>query len=152
MPVVAAVITVALAVTAGAVLVLALRNPDNGDGNSSAGKGRSSGSSPAPTPTGTTSPSPTPTPTPTPSPTPPAGNPTTDIWVAQLASVSKSAGTAARDRQERVLRNQGLSNVGYVDSGEYASLRAGYWMFYVPGFDNGAAAVTWCRTNGLSTK
>ncbi|NUL34874.1 serine/threonine protein kinase, partial [Streptomyces lunaelactis] len=54
--------------------------------------------------------------------------------------------------QERVLRNQGLSNVRYVDSGEYASLRAGYWMFYVPGFDNGAAAVTWCRSNGLSTK
>lgn len=127
-PLVAAVIAVAVAVTAGAALVFDLRAPDNRAG--------SRGSSPAATPT----------------PTPPTGNPEAGVWVAQLASVGKSSGAAARDRQERALRDQGLSNVRYADSSKYASLRSGYWSFYVPGFDDGAAAVSWCRTNGLSTK
>ncbi|MCX4822457.1 serine/threonine protein kinase [Streptomyces sp. NBC_01142] len=144
--VVAAVIAVAVAVTAGAALVFDLRAPDNRAGDSTGDKAGSSGSSPTATTT------PTPKPGQSQSPPLPTGNPEAGVWVAQLASVGKSSGAAARDRQEQALRNQGLSNVQYVDSSEYASLRSGYWNFYVPGFDDGAAAVSWCRTNGLSTK
>lgn len=72
-------------------------------------------------------------------------------WVAQLASTEKSAGTNARARQEAALRNKGIDNVRYVDSDAHASLRAGYWMFYVPGFGSGTQAVDWCRSRGLST-
>ncbi|MEV6397637.1 serine/threonine-protein kinase [Streptomyces sp. NPDC051907] len=173
-PVVAAVIGVALAITAGAALVLAIEGQEERAGGSAGGKGSGSPSvtataSPTAKPTTTPSPAPTPTPSPTQAPTPPptptpsptltptatltqSGAPVDGFWVAQLASVPTSAGAAARDRQEQALRDRGLAGVQYVESGAYASLRAGYWMFYVPGFDDGAAAVAWCRANGLDTK
>jgi serine/threonine protein kinase len=138
MPVIAAVITVAVAVTAGTSLVLTLRESDNRAGGTE-GKGGSS-SSPARTPSRSQSQS------------PPAEGLVTDVWIAQLASVSKSSGTAARDRQEKALRDKGISEVTYLDSSAYASLRAGYWMFYVSHFDDGADAVSWCRAQGQSTR
>ncbi|MEK8144412.1 protein kinase [Streptomyces sp. M10(2022)] len=72
-------------------------------------------------------------------------------WVAQLASTEKSAGPGARDRQENALRNKGIDNIQFLDSDAHASLKPGYWMFYVPGFGSGSDAVTWCRSHGLST-
>ncbi|MFD6419769.1 serine/threonine protein kinase, partial [Streptomyces sp. NPDC060194] len=82
----------------------------------------------------------------TPAPPPPTGG-----WVAQLASVPKADGAAARERQAAALRKRGIF-APYVDSDDWASLRGGYWMFHQPGFPDGAAAVNWCRSYGLTSR
>ncbi|NGO70615.1 serine/threonine-protein kinase [Streptomyces boncukensis] len=79
-----------------------------------------------------------------------AGGDPVDTWVAQLGSVSKAKGTAARDAMHTSL-NAKVGGVRWVDSGDYGSLRSGYWMFYHPGpFDSGTAAADWCTDQGLA--
>ncbi|AQU69161.1 serine/threonine-protein kinase [Streptomyces niveus] len=81
----------------------------------------------------------------------PSSDDLTGNWVAQLASTEKSAGPAARERQADALRGQGITNARYLDSDNHASLKPGYWMFYVSGFGSGSHAVDWCRTRGLDS-
>lgn len=82
-----------------------------------------------------------------------------NAWVAQLASVPKSRGEAARLRQHAALVGTKAA-VRYLDSDKFASLRPGYWMFYAAGpagtavapgesaFRDGAGVVGWCRAEG----
>ncbi|MCF6523048.1 hypothetical protein [Streptomyces sp. JJ36] len=81
-----------------------------------------------------------------------------EIWVAQLASVPKSDGVAARSRQHAEL-SRSITGVRWVDSDDFAALRPGYWMFYRPGpdtgdssgFADGHAAADWCAARGLTS-
>ncbi|MFI6081692.1 serine/threonine-protein kinase [Streptomyces sp. NPDC051217] len=150
-PIIVAAVAVAVALVAATALVISLRNDS---GSPSAGK------------SGETS-SPSPEAPPRPSVTDdsesgndnthdgdedaPSGDDLTGNWVAQLASTEKSAGTAARDKQAAALRDKGITNARYLDSDDHASLKPGYWMFYVSGFNSGEHAVDWCRTRGLDT-
>ncbi|MHC0432093.1 serine/threonine-protein kinase [Streptomyces sp. O3] len=82
---------------------------------------------------------------------PPPSDAVADTWVAQLGSIARSEGPGERDKAVAALRAKGVEGVRYLDSGDYASLRAGYWMLYRPGFQDGNAAVAWCRAQGLGT-
>ncbi|MFD4138048.1 serine/threonine-protein kinase [Streptomyces sp. NPDC058572] len=162
-PVVVAVIAVAVAVTAATALVFALRDSGRDtSGGTAGGKGSTapttSGPStpksstptptatPTPTPTPTPSPSPTPTPTPSTAPPPPSGQ-----WIAQLFSEPVGSGTAARDRRLAEVRET-VPEAVYVRSGDYASLRAGFWVIYAPGpFADGRAALTFCAERGRTS-
>ncbi|RCG22075.1 serine/threonine protein kinase [Streptomyces diacarni] len=77
-----------------------------------------------------------------------------DRWVAQLGSVAKSEGVAAREKMRASLSRK-VPVVRHVDSDRFASLRAGYWMFYAPGppggFASGRAAADWCGERGLAS-
>ncbi|MFF2025611.1 protein kinase [Streptomyces sp. NPDC058171] len=73
-------------------------------------------------------------------------------WIAQLASVERSLGHTARARQAAALRARGLSGVRVLSSDRFAALRPGYWVFYVPDFATGRAAVEYCRSKGLVTR
>ncbi|UNS96534.1 protein kinase [Streptomyces tubbatahanensis] len=77
-----------------------------------------------------------------------------DRWVAQLGSVAKSEGVAAREKMRASLSRK-VPVVRHVDSDRFASLRSGYWMFYAPGppggFASGRAAADWCGERGLAS-
>ena len=134
-PMIVAAVAVAVAIVAATALALTLRNSD--------GEGAGAGAEAGGTTTSQTGP--------TDSPSPSGGPSSTETgWIAQLASIRKEKGVAARDRQEKVLRDAGIDNVRYVDSDLHASLTAGYWVFYVPGFVDGYGAVDWCGTKGLA--
>nr|WSZ95550.1 protein kinase [Streptomyces sp. NBC_00857] len=135
-PVIVAAVAVAVAVVAATALALTLRNSD---GESTAGAGAGAGA----TDTSPTGPSDSPSPSDSSASTEPG-------WVVQLASIGKAKGVAARDRQEKALRDAGIDNVQYVDSDLHASLTAGYWVFYVPGFVDGYGAVDWCGIKGMA--
>lgn len=164
-PVVVAAVAVAVALVAATALVFALRDDP---GSPSAGKTGGTGS-PAPTDSAR---SPGPdgkSPSAPGTDSDPAGTRTdaetdeggsgnapssgdlTGNWIAQLASTEKSAGAAAREKQANALRGKGITNARYLDSDDHASLKPGYWMFYVSGFNSGSHAVDWCRTRGLDT-
>ncbi|MFC8829077.1 protein kinase [Streptomyces sp. NPDC057137] len=166
-PMAVAAVSVAVALVAATALVYALR--DDGGSPSAEGKGGTSNPSAR---TSTEAPSSDAT---TPSATPktddtdidsgnsgsgsggdtgddePSSDDLTGNWVAQLASTEKSAGAGARDKQAAALRGKGITNARYLDSDDHASLKAGYWMFYVSGFGSGSHAVAWCRTRGLDS-
>jgi septal ring-binding cell division protein DamX len=110
---------------------------------------------PTPTPTPTLTPDPaataTPTPTPTPSATPtptttpessnsgavaewPAGE---NGWTVVLAS--KSSEDAARDTAED-FSAEGIPEVGLLNSDDFSSLKAGFWVVYSGQFDSQAEA------------
>ncbi|GAA2663049.1 hypothetical protein GCM10010307_82710 [Streptomyces vastus] len=156
-PIVIAVIAVALAVTAATALALTL-----GDRNGNEARGGTS-STPAtqqprqsPEPNQQPTPAQTPTPTPTPpkqtaGPTDPPAAPKGGRWIAQLYSEPVSAGTAARDQRLARIR-QSVPEAVYVRSGNFASLRPGFWVIYAPGpFADGRAALTFCRERGRTT-
>ncbi|MFC8079869.1 serine/threonine-protein kinase [Streptomyces sp. NPDC057307] len=157
-PMVVAAVAVAVALVAATALAYALRN--DGGSPSDEGKGGTSGpsvraSTKAPGPDATTpAPDTDNTGTGTDGSTgddEPSGDDLTGNWVAQLASTEKSAGAGARDKQAAALRGKGITNARYLDSDDHASLKAGYWMFYVSGFGSGSHAVAWCRTRGLDS-
>ncbi|WP_329032719.1 serine/threonine protein kinase [Streptomyces sp. NBC_01725] len=164
-PVVVAAVAVAVALVAATALVFALRDdPGTPSAGSTGGTGGSSPteSAPSPSPDGKSA-SPTagtgsaPDADPTDADTDddsgdaPSSGDLTGNWVAQLASTEKSAGSAARDKQANALRGKGITNARYLDSDDHASLKPGYWMFYVSGFGSGSHAVDWCRTRGLDS-
>ncbi|MER7999189.1 serine/threonine-protein kinase [Streptomyces sp. NPDC095613] len=144
-PVLVTAVTVAVALVAATAVVLAQRGDDSRSGAGGSLADREATTEPA-GPAGPTA--------------QPPGGPSKDAmavppkgsWIAQLAATSKASGTSARDHQAEVLRTEGIEEVRYVDSDRIASLLPGYWLFYVPGFDNGADAVSWCRSKGLATK
>lgn len=169
MPVIVAVVAVALALVAGAALVLALRGGDEGGGDESKGDGGSTSAgtspkaSPEPTkasksPTRSESPSPSGSPTeseshaPT---TPPASSPgappASGSWIAQLFSEPVGSGEATRDRRLAAVRKE-VPEAQYVRSDDYASLRPGFWVIYAPGpFADGRAALRFCAERGRTS-
>ena len=160
-PLIVAAVAVVVALVAASALVLSLRDDSGTTGAKETGgpalSSPTASTSGAPAPSRKSSPSSlpssslSPTDAATPAAPPAKGGALSGSWVAQLASTEKSAGPGARDRQEAALRNKGIDHVEYLDSDGYASLRHGYWMFYVPGFRSGSEAVTWCRLHGLNT-
>ncbi|MGZ9928649.1 protein kinase domain-containing protein [Streptomyces sp. NC-S4] len=129
---------------------------------------------PAPGAAGTASPGPVPTPgttagsvgvpgtTVTPADSPPGtpaavvpggGDPAPGAgrWIAQLFSEPESTGTAVRDQRLAAIRAT-VPEARVLRSGDYASLRPGYWVVYAPGpFADGRAAVTFCARKGRTT-
>ncbi|MER7412073.1 serine/threonine-protein kinase [Streptomyces cacaoi] len=85
---------------------------------------------------------------------PPGAAPPVNSWVAQLGSLPKSRGPAARERMQADLRNK-ADTVRWLDSNRFASLRAGYWVFFTlgpsGGFPSGQAAADWCKRQGLGS-
>ncbi|WP_406703535.1 protein kinase [Streptomyces albidoflavus] len=86
-------------------------------------------------------------PSPPATPQPPSGG----SWIAQLFSEPVSTGTATRDRRLAAVRAE-VPEARYLRSDDYASLRPGYWVFYVPGpFDDGRAALRFCAEKGRTS-
>ncbi|MGY5534559.1 protein kinase domain-containing protein [Streptomyces sp. C-3] len=86
-------------------------------------------------------------PSPSATPQPPSGG----SWIAQLFSEPVSTGTATRDRRLAAVRAE-VPEARYLRSDDYASLRPGYWVFYVPGpFDDGRAALRFCAEKGRTS-
>lgn len=78
--------------------------------------------------------------------------PPRNAWIAQLASVSLSAGNA---RLESVLAEvrQDVPQAEYLNTNSYASLRPGYWVIYYPGpFTDGTQPLTYCAAHGCGTR
>jgi eukaryotic-like serine/threonine-protein kinase len=71
-------------------------------------------------------------------------------WIAQLASVPVSSGTATRDA--RLRRVQGsFPDAAAFPSSQYASLRAGYWVIWAGPYADGNAALSACQRAGMSS-
>lgn len=86
-------------------------------------------------------------PSPSATPHPPSGG----SWIAQLFSEPVSTGTATRDRRLTAVRAE-VPEARYLRSDDYASLRPGYWVFYVPGpFEDGRAALRFCAEKGRTS-
>ncbi|MGW1951323.1 serine/threonine-protein kinase [Streptomyces sp. NPDC001920] len=149
--------TAVLVVAAATALALALR--PGGDGRDTAGRDDKAGAatSPADTTAGsgpaTRRPDPSPTPTPKTSPPTSAPPPVPEAgrWIAQLHSEPVGTGAAARDQRLATIRRS-VPQAAVLRSGDYASLRPGYWVFYAPGpFADGRAALTFCAAHGRTT-
>ncbi|MFC5213536.1 serine/threonine-protein kinase [Streptomyces coerulescens] len=147
--------TVVLAIATATTLTLALRTGDTGDTGGTTG-GDKAAATTRPSPKASTpSPSDRRTP-PSPSPTrktptrTPAANPA-GRWIAQLHSEPVSAGIANRDKRLATIRRS-IPQTKVLRSDDYASLRAGYWVFYAPGpFANGRAALNFCAKHDRTT-
>lgn len=72
-------------------------------------------------------------------------------WIAQLASVEQSAGTAKLG--QLLARIQvSVPQAMVLDSSDYASLRPGFWVvYYQANFANGVQALAFCAAHGLTT-
>ncbi len=75
-----------------------------------------------------------------------------NAWIAQLASVSRTAGKAALDSAlARVRRDVPRARV--LDSDRYESLRPGYSVIYYAGpFTTGTQALSYCAAHGRATR
>ncbi|MER5494423.1 serine/threonine-protein kinase [Streptomyces sp. NPDC002490] len=146
-PLVVATVSLGVAVAATAALVVGLRPEDGGRPEAAARPSATADDDRVPA-QNTVPPPRTPAPTSPPS----LGSGPADTWVAQLASVEKTLGEQARDRQAAELRAKGVTDVRFLDSDAFASLRPGYWVFYRPGFADGREAVAYCREKGLVTR
>ena len=73
-------------------------------------------------------------------------------WIAQLASIDQSTGTAALDSAfARVQLSVPQAQI--LNSTQYASLRPGYWVIYYPGpFANGIQALDYCTARRLTSR
>ncbi|AZQ38157.1 serine/threonine protein kinase [Streptomyces cyaneochromogenes] len=140
--------TAALAIGAATALVFALLPDGTADDDKVAAtpSPKASTSAPAPTRQQPTTPPPSPTPTGA------APSPATDgRWIAQLHSEPIATGTAVRDQRLATIRET-VPDAAVVRSGDYASLRPGYWVFYAPGpFTDGRAALAFCAEHGRTT-
>lgn len=75
-----------------------------------------------------------------------------DGWVAQLASIRDTSGSEEVERTRQELSNAVDRPVSVVRSGDYGSLRTGWWMFYYAGrFADGRAALEFCAERGRTT-
>ncbi|MET9835726.1 serine/threonine-protein kinase [Streptomyces sp. NPDC006385] len=149
--------TAALVVVTATALALALRPADT-DGTDRRADRAGAATSPVAT-TAASSPAdrqPIPSPAPTATTSAPAGPPPSPApaagrWIAQLHSEPIASGTAARDRRLATIRRS-VPEAAVLRSGDYASLRPGYWVFYAPGpFADGRAALTFCAGHGRTT-
>ena len=74
------------------------------------------------------------------------------IWIAQLASISVSAGSAKRQKALDEIMTE-IPGAQYLDSSNYASLNPGYWVVYYAGpFSDGNQALRYCATHGRTTR
>jgi serine/threonine protein kinase len=81
----------------------------------------------------------------------PAPNPTADEWIAQLASVPVSEGSAELQKKLSQVRTQ-IPGAQYLVSSDYASLNPGYWVIYYPGsFSDGTQAIEYCAAHGRTS-
>ena len=98
-------------------------------------------------------------PTPTNAPTTTTQRPTTtttvvgvtslDQWIAVLASVEQSAGSAEADARHGAIQAR-FSEAEQLDSSEFESLRPGYLITFVGPFATPEATIAFCQSNGLS--
>ncbi|MFJ6946096.1 protein kinase [Streptomyces wuyuanensis] len=162
-PLVAAVVAVALAVTAATAVALALRDPGGRTADDAKGSGGASGpvASASATPVSSPAPSPSASPAPTVTVTapatentpadPPEPPPSSGRWIAQLFSEPVGSGTSARDVRLARIRET-VPEARYLRSDDYASLRPGYWVIYAEGpFDDGRAALRFCAERDRTT-
>jgi serine/threonine protein kinase len=81
----------------------------------------------------------------------PAPNPTAGEWIAQLASVPVSAGSAELQKKLSQVRAE-IPGAQYLVSSDYASLNPGYWVIYYPGsFSDGTQAIEYCAAHGRTS-
>ncbi|MBQ0985951.1 protein kinase [Streptomyces sp. F63] len=107
--------------------------PPNGSGGTSASPPGTSASSPPRTP-------------------PSATDPRPGTWIAQLFSEAVVPGEPAPRRQLAELREE-IPEALLLHSSDFASLRPGYWVIYVPGpFTGGEAALAFCAEHGRTTE
>jgi hypothetical protein len=89
----------------------------------------------------TPAPTPTPTATPTPTSTPSGGDDTwprsKSGWTVVLSSDTSEA--EAREQAERFAAD-GIAGVGVLDSDDFSSLKAGFWVVFAGQYDDQAAA------------
>jgi hypothetical protein len=75
-----------------------------------------------------------------------------NAWIAQFASVSLNAGTAARDSVLARVRLD-VPHAQLLNTGAYASLRPGYWVIYYAGhITTGTQALAYCAAHGRATR
>ncbi|MFH0516138.1 serine/threonine-protein kinase [Streptomyces sp. M41] len=152
--------TAVLVIAAAAALALALRPGgtearDTGAGDDKAAIATQRTATEAGPDSAKQPPKPSPTSTPkTAAPTTPSPSsaaPTAGRWIAQLHSEPVGSGTAARDRHLATIRRS-VPQAEVLRSGDHASLRPGYWVFYAPGpFADGRAALRFCAKHDRTT-
>jgi eukaryotic-like serine/threonine-protein kinase len=77
--------------------------------------------------------------------------PAAGVWIAQLASVPVSAGFTELQRELTEIRAE-IPGAQYLDSSDYASLNAGYWVIYYLGsFSDGSQALEYCAAHGRTS-
>jgi hypothetical protein len=78
-------------------------------------------------------------------------NPAADEWIAQLASVPVSAGSAELQKELSQVRAE-IPGAQYLASSDYASLNPGYWVIYYLGsFSDGTQAIEYCAAHGRTS-
>ncbi len=83
---------------------------------------------------------------------PGAQNPASSAWIAQLASVPLSAGSAELQKQLDQVQAE-IPDAQYLLSSDYASLNPGYWVVYYQGsFSDGTQAVEYCAAHGRTSR
>jgi serine/threonine protein kinase len=83
---------------------------------------------------------------------PGAQNPASSVWIAQLASVPLSAGSAELHQELDQVRAD-VPGAQYLLSSDYASLNPGYWVVYYQGsFSDGTQAVEYCAAHGRTSR
>lgn len=100
------------------------------------------------------SPNPGPTPTSSPPTAAPPGKPTQPSagWIAQLASIPVSAGSAQLQQALNEIRTE-IPRAQYLNSSNYASLNPGYWVIYYMGpFNDGNQALYYCASHGRTNR
>lgn len=76
----------------------------------------------------------------------------TGRWIAQLASIPFSDGSAERDAQLEQIQ-EAIPQAQWLNSGDYGSLSPGFWVIYVDDhFSDGATAFQFCLQHGRSTE
>ncbi len=74
-----------------------------------------------------------------------------NLWIAQLASVPVSNGTARLNTVLARVRRQ-IPGAQVLDSSLYASLKPGFWVIYYAGsFTDGTQALAYCAAHGRTT-
>ena len=73
------------------------------------------------------------------------------MWIAQLASVPVSAGSAELQKELNQVRAQ-FPAAEYFVSSDYASLNPGYWVvYYLGSFSSGTQAIEYCAAHGRTS-
>lgn len=73
-------------------------------------------------------------------------------WIAQLASVAVSEGSASLQSELRKIQAE-IPGAQYLLSSDYASVNPGYWVVYYPGsFSDGTQAIEYCAAHGRTTR
>jgi hypothetical protein len=85
-------------------------------------------------------------------PTQAVSTPSPGIWIAQLASVPKSAGLGPLEQELTQIQAE-IPGARYLDSSGYASLIPRFWVVYYPGpFADGHQALLYCAAHGRTTR